>query len=145
MAYVSKFQDLIVYQKARVLWQTIFEITKSFPQEERFSLTDQIRRSSRSVGAQIAEAWGKRRYQKHFLSKLTDADSEELETQHWIGVAKDSGYISDEKAKELLLQAEEIGRLLGGMMRKSAMFCNSSKISEVQADYFADQSQTTEY
>ncbi|MBT3314011.1 MAG: four helix bundle protein [Anaerolineae bacterium] len=143
MAYVSKFQDLIVYQKARVHWRAIFEITKSFPKEERFSLTDQIRRSSRSVGAQIAEAWGKRRYQKHFLSKLTDADSEELETQHWIGVAKDSGYISDKEAQELLLQAEEIGRLLGGMMRKSAMFCNASKINEVQADYFEDEALTT--
>ena len=138
MAYVSRFQDLIVYQKARILWRAIFEMTKSFPREESYSLTDQIRRSSRSVGAQIAEAWGKRRYQKHFLSKLTDADSEELETQHWIGVARDSGYILDEKAKELLLQAEEIGRLLGGMMKKSVMFCNPSKVSEVQADYFVN-------
>lgn len=107
MAYVQKFQDLIVYQKARVLWREIFEMTKSFPHEESYSLTDQIRRSSRSVGAQIAEAWGKRRYQKHFLSKLTDADSEALETQHWIGVAKDSGYISDEKAQTLLLQLKK--------------------------------------
>ena len=144
MAYVSRFQDLIVYQKARILWRAVFEMTKSFPREESYSLTDQIRRSSRSVGAQIAEAWGKRRYQKHFLSKLTDADSESLETQHWIGVAKDSGYISDEKARELLLQAEEIGRLLGGMMSKSALFCNPSKISETQADYFVSQSETSE-
>lgn len=138
MAYVQRFQDLIVYQKARVLWREIFEITKSFPRDESFSLTDQIRRSSRSVGAQIAEAWGKRRYQKYFLSKLTDADSEELETQHWIGVARDSGYISEEKAQTLLSQAEEVGRLLGGMMRKSAMFCNPSQISEAQAEYFVN-------
>ena len=141
MAYVNKFQDLIAYQKARVLWREIFEITKSFPREESYSLTDQIRRSSRSVGAQIAEAWGKRRYQKHFLSKLTDADSEELETQHWIGIALDSGYITKEKAQELLAQAEEVGRLLGGMMRKSAMFCNPSKISETQAKYFVNSDQ----
>ncbi|MBT3338490.1 MAG: four helix bundle protein [Anaerolineae bacterium] len=138
MAYVQRFQDLIVYQKARILWREIFEITKAFPRNESFSLTDQIRRSSRSVGAQIAEAWGKRRYQKHFLSKLTDADNEALETQHWIEVAKDSGYISEEKAQELLLQAEEVGRLLGGMMNKSAMFCNPSKISETQAEYFVN-------
>ena len=138
MAYVQRFQDLIVYQKARILWRTIFEITKSFPREESYSLTDQIRRSSRSVGAQIAEAWGKRLYQKHFLSKLTDADSEELETQHWIGVARDSRYISEEKAQELLSQAEEVGRLLGGMMSKSALFCNPSKISEAKAEYFVN-------
>ena len=136
MAYVQKFQDLIVYQKARVLWREIFEITKSFPREESYSLTDQIRRSSRSVGAQIAEAWGKRRYQKYFLSKLTDADSEALETQHWISVAKDSDYISEEKAEELLSHTEELGRLLGGMMRKSAMFCNPSQVNEEQAEYF---------
>ena len=71
------------------------------------------------------------------MSKLTDADSEELETQHWIEVARDSGYISEEKAKELLSQAEEVVRLLGGMMKKSAMFCNpSSQIREEQAEYF---------
>ncbi len=141
MAYAQRFQDLIIYQKARVLWREIFEITKSFPREGSYSLTDQIRRSSRAVGAQIAEAWGKRRYQKHFLSKLTDADSEALETQHWVGVAKDSGYLSEEKAQELLLQADEIGRLLGGMMRKSAMFCNPSKIGEEQAEYFVSSAQ----
>ncbi|MBC8334010.1 MAG: four helix bundle protein [Anaerolineales bacterium] len=138
MSYASRFQDLIVYQKASVLWQLIFETTKSFPREEIFSLTDQIRRSSRSVGAQIAEAWGKRRYEKHFISKLTDADGEQLETQHWIGVAKDSGYISQEKAEILLGKSAEVGRLLGGMMRKSSLFCNPSKVSEIQADYFAD-------
>jgi len=141
MAYVSQFQDLLVYQKARVLWREIFELTKSFPRDERFSLSDQIRRSSRSVGAQIAEAWGKRRYQKHFLSKLTDADGEQLETQHWIGVAKDSGYISQEKADELLEQSAELGRLLGGMMKKSHLFCNPSKIAETQAEYFVNSNQ----
>ncbi len=138
MSYASRFQDLIVYQKASVLWQLIFETTKSFPREEIFSLTDQIRRSSRSVGAQIAEAWGKRRYEKHFISKLTDADGEQLETQHWIGESKDSGYISQEKAEILLGKSTEVGRLLGGMMKKSSLFCNPSKISEIKADYFAD-------
>jgi len=138
MEYVTRFQDLLAYQKARVLWREIFEMTKSFPRDERFSLSDQIRRSSRSVGAQIAEAWGKRRYQKHFLSKLTDADGEQLETQHWIGVALDSQYISQEKADDLLEKSARVGRLLGGMMRKSSMFCNPGKVREVQAEYFVD-------
>ena len=76
------FRDLMVYQKAREVARRIFELTKVFPKEEIYSLTDQGRRASRSVGAQIAEAWGKRRYERHFVSKLTDADSEQLETQH---------------------------------------------------------------
>ena len=73
-------------------------MTKSFPKEEMYSLTDQIRRSSRSVGAQIAEAWAKRHYEKHFISKLTDSDGEQHETQHWIEVAEDCGYITKEKS-----------------------------------------------
>jgi len=74
--YVRSFRDLDVYKAARNLSNSIFGTTKRFPKEEMYSLTDQIRRSSRSVGAQIAEAWGKRRYEKHFISKLTDADAE---------------------------------------------------------------------
>jgi four helix bundle protein len=78
MAYVKSFRDLEVYKLAREVSKEIFILSKEFPKEEKFSLTDQIRRSSRSVGAQIAEAWGKRRYELHFISKLTDADSEQL-------------------------------------------------------------------
>lgn len=76
-------------------------------------MTSQIRRSSRSIGAQIAEAWGKRRYEKHFISKLTDADSEQYETQHWIDTAMDCGYLNAEQATELNKKCREIGRLLG--------------------------------
>ncbi len=83
MNYVNRFQDLGVYQ-----------LTKKFPKEERYALTDQIRRSSRSIGGQISEAWGKRRYEKHFVSKLTDADGEQLETQHWLLTALDCEYIT---------------------------------------------------
>ncbi|MEJ7694899.1 four helix bundle protein [Daejeonella sp.] len=89
MEYVKSFRDLHVYNVSRILAKKIFEISKSFPKEERYSLTDQIRRSSRSVGAQIAESWAKRNYQRHFISKLTDADGEQLETQHWLEVATD--------------------------------------------------------
>jgi four helix bundle protein len=92
LAHANSFRDLIVYRKSRGLSRSIFLLSKSFPAEEMFLLTDQIRRPSRSVGAQIAEAWAKRRYEKHFLSKLTDADGEQQETQHWIEVTRDCGY-----------------------------------------------------
>ena len=82
MDYVKSFRDLEVYKLARQLAKEIFEVSKSFPKEEMYSLTDQIRRASRPIGGQIAEAWGKRRYQRHFISKLTDADGEQLEAQH---------------------------------------------------------------
>jgi four helix bundle protein len=82
LQHAKSFRDLLVHQKARRLSQMIFEVSKSFPREELYSLTDQIRRAARSIGAQIAEAWGKRRFERHFISKLTDADSEQLETQH---------------------------------------------------------------
>ena len=85
--HANSFRDLEVYQLARKLSLDIFKYSRNFPKEERYSLTDQIRRSSRSVGAQIAEAWAKRRYKKHFISKLTDADGEQQETRHWIETA----------------------------------------------------------
>jgi len=133
MAFVKSFRDLEVYKLARKLSREIFEITKSFPKEEKFSMTDQIRRSSRSVGAQIAESWAKRKYPKHFVSKLTDADGEQLETQHWIETALDCEYISIEKSKYLLDQYFSIGRMLNAMFEKSDMFCNPiNKIKSVR-------------
>lgn len=128
-AHANGLRDLIVYRKARDAARNIFLLSKSFPREEMFSLTDQIRRSSRSVGAQIAEAWAKRRYEKHFLSKLTDADREQQETQHWIEVASDCGYISGPEGDELLEQYAEIGRLPGGMIAKAHLFCNPDALS----------------
>jgi four helix bundle protein len=109
--HANSFRDLIVYQKARVVAKDIFQISKSFPKDETYSLTDQLRRSSRSVGAQIAEAWGKRQYKKHFLSKLTDADAEQLETQHWIDAAFDCGYVTQDQQRTLLVLLCEIGRM----------------------------------
>ena len=123
MSYVKSFRDLEVYKLARELAKEIFEITKSFPREEIFSLTSQIRRSSRSVGAQIAEAWGKRRYIKHFESKLTDSDSEQLETQHWIETSLDHEYITSKTAANLIMRYEELGKKLGSMISKSESFC----------------------
>src|SRR6188508_92370 len=102
MVYVKSFRSLEVHKLSRNLSKQIFEVSKKFPREEMFSLTDQIRRSSRSIGAQIAEAWARRKYEKHFVSKLTDADGEQLETQHWIETAQDCAYISNDLASELL-------------------------------------------
>ena len=96
----------------------------SLSQKKRcYSLTDQVRRSSRSIGAQIAEAWGKRRYEKHFISKLTDADSEQLETQHWIEVAEDCNYVVHAQVLQIINKLSEIGRMLNSMMKKAKQFC----------------------
>lgn len=84
MIHAKSYRDLKVYKLSRELLKDIFDLSKTFPKEETYSLTDQIRRSSRSVGGQISEAWAKRRYEKHFVSKLTDADGELQETQHWL-------------------------------------------------------------
>ncbi|WP_340102903.1 four helix bundle protein [Rhodohalobacter sp. 8-1] len=123
MAYVESFRDLEVYKLSRDLSLSIFEMTKQFPNEEKFSLTDQIRRSSRSVGAQIAEAWAKRRYQKHFISKLTDADGEQQETQHWIEVAYDCGYLDTNESNDLINEYKILGKMIGTMINKASEFC----------------------
>jgi four helix bundle protein len=123
MVYVKSFRDLETYKLAREVSKEIFILSKSFPAEERYSLTDQIRRSSRSVGAQIAEAWGKRKYESHFISKLTDADSEQLETQHWLEVSQESDYISDTISQTLLQKCESTGRMLQSMIDRSSDFC----------------------
>jgi four helix bundle protein len=121
--YVQSYRELEVYKLAKQLSKEIFDVSKKFPKEETYSLTDQVRRSSRSVGAQIAEAWGKRRYEKHFISKLTDADGEQLETQHWVETALDCSYLSKEQAKDLLDTCSSIGKMISSMIRKAHLFC----------------------
>ena len=106
----------MVYQAAYRLAMEIFRETKSFPMDEKFSLTDQIRRSSRSVAANIAEGYRKRQYPNAFSHKLSDADAEAGETQVWLDFARDSGYISDEVHRKLLSDYEEVGRMLGHMI-----------------------------
>jgi len=125
LGHAKSFRDLMVYKKARSVAEEIFELTKGFPREEMYSLTDQVRRSSRSIGAQIAEAWGKRRYEKHFISKLTDADGEQLETQHWIDTAGDCGYLSSIQGGKLNDDLSEIGRMLSSMISKAKQFCST--------------------
>ncbi len=136
--HAASFRDLMVYQQASVVATDVFVVSRGFPREESYALTDQIRRSSRSVGAQIAEAWGKRRYEKHFISKLTDADAEQYETQHWVDTALGCGYISREEADRLNDGLTRIGRMLGSMMAKSASFCGATPlvVGEDAAEYF---------
>ena len=128
MDYVKSFRDLEVYKLSRQLAKEIFEVSKTFPKEEMYSLTDQIRRASRSIGGQIAEAWGKRRYERHFISKLTNADGEQLETQHWIETALDCKYLQPEKAEELLQKCYSIGKMIYSMIDKASSFCRKTPI-----------------
>ena len=125
MKFVNSFKELEVYKLARLISFEIFQISQNFPPDEKYSLTDQIRRSSRSVGAQLAEAWGKRKYEKHFISKLSDADSEQFETQHWIEVACECKYINDSEKDRILTNCESVGKMLQSMMDKAYLFCKS--------------------
>jgi four helix bundle protein len=127
MEYVKSFRELEVYKLSREVAKEIFILSKSFPKDEKYSLTDQIRRSSRSSGAQIAEAWGKRRYELHFISKLTDADAEQLETQHWIEISEESEYIDHKTSNNLLMKCESIGKMIQKMIDKSSSFCNKGR------------------
>lgn len=138
LKHAGSFRDLVVYQKGRQLQREISTLTKSFPRDEKFALTDQIRRSSRSIGANIAESWAKRRYEKHFISKLTDADGEQMETQHWIETALDEDYIDQQTKAQLMQKCMEIGRMLNGMMDKADMFCGEPPrtIRDEDAIYF---------
>jgi four helix bundle protein len=118
----------------------IFELSKSFPKEETFSLTDQMRRAVRSIGAQIAEAWAKRRYEKHFVSKLSDADAEQMETQHWVREARTCEYLNSAQSEALLAELEQIGRMLNSMMEKSHLFCNQTRnrVRDEATDYLVE-------
>ena len=124
---IESFKELKVYQKAFELQQEIFYLSKRFPKEEIYSLTNQIRRSSRSIAANIAEAWHKRRYEAHFISKLSDADAEQAETQHWIHTAYQCKYISTEKRNDLVKRCTEVGRILGSMISNPEKFCRYQK------------------
>lgn len=120
---IESFRELNVYKMAFELQQEIFALTKEFPKEELYSLTDHIRRSSRSIGANIAESWQKRRYPAHFVSKLSDADGEQAETQHWLDTSLKCKYISSEEHSRLLKKCKRIGRMLGKMMAEPEKWC----------------------
>ncbi|MFZ3274163.1 MAG: four helix bundle protein [Lutibacter sp.] len=116
------FKTLLAYQKAFELSMEVFELSKSFPKEETYSLTDQIRRSSRSICTNIAEAYRKRAYQKHFISKLTDADSENSETQVWIDFSNSCSYINIEFQQNLTTKSIEAGKLINFMIANPEKF-----------------------
>jgi len=124
---INSYRDLNVYKLAYELQQDIFVLTQKFPKEELYSLTDQIRRSSRSIGANIAESWQKRRYPAHFISKLSDADGEQAETQHWLDTSLDCGYILIKENKRLTENCQKIGRMLGKMMAEPQKWCGRFK------------------
>src|SRR5260221_14612803 len=121
------YRDLIVYQKAFALAMKIFHVTKSFPAEEKYSLTDQVRRSSRSVCSCIAEAYRKRKYQGYFVNKISDADGENSETIVWLEFSLASKYITPEEEQELESAAEEVGRMLNSMLENPEKFLPKEK------------------
>ena len=116
------YRDLKVYQLAYKLAMEIFNESKSFPKEERYSLIDQIRRSSRSVATNIAEGYRKRRYPNMFVSKMADADSEGAETQVWLDFARDCGYLSADQHDTLVIGYEDVGKMLGSMITTPEKF-----------------------
>ena len=130
MSIIKFHQDLKVFQKSVEFSMMIFELTKSFPKEELYSLTDQIRRSSRSVSANISEAWGKRKYEKSFVAKLTDSEGEARETQTWLLYAWKCKYINEEQFIILNKQYNQIIGMLVNMMSQSQSWCTFSSINK---------------
>ena len=124
---INSAKDLKVYKAAYELAMRVFDLTKSFPPEEKFALTSQIRRSSRSVCLNLREALAKRRYEAHFISKLTDCDGENSETDSSLDFARDCKYITPDQHTKLVALCEEVGRMLGGMIKNPGTFLVSSR------------------
>ena len=124
---IKSAKDLIVYQKAYKLAMEIFEESKSWPVEEKYSLIDQIRRSSRAVCANLSEAWAKRNYKAYFVNKLTDADAENSETLTWLDFALSCGYIKKSVHNLLINLCKENGKMLGSMIQNPEIFILKSK------------------
>src|SRR6266516_5426441 len=123
MGAAKSFRDLKVYQATRETARTIFESAKNFPREEQYSLTDQIRRSSRAVKAMIAEAWARRRYKAAFVNKIDEALGEAYETQSWLDNALGAGYLSKETFSDLDNRYDAIGAMLSRMFDRADDFC----------------------
>jgi len=124
MSQINSFRDLIVYKKAYELAMEIFKISKEFPKEEKYSLTDQIRRSSRSVTSNIAEAWARKHYVKSFTNKLTDSLGEEYETEVWLDFSKDCEYIEEIKHHELINNYDEVRKMLISIINHPEKWCS---------------------
>jgi four helix bundle protein len=126
MEIARSFRDLNTYKRAREGARRIFAVSKAFPKDERFSLSNQIRRSSRAVGAILAEAWARRRYKGAFLNKLDESLGEAMETQAWLDHALDSEYITAEQFQELDLVWQHVGGMLTNMMNRADDFCKNA-------------------
>lgn len=116
---VADYEELVVYKAAFTLQQDIFTVSREWPSIEKYALIDQIRRASRAIGGNIAEAWAKRRYEAHFVSKLTDADGEQNETRHWLRTAFQCGYLPEAQHADLEERCRRVGAMLGKMMAES--------------------------
>ena len=119
---INSAKDLKAYQEAYALAMEIFELSKQWPAGERYSFTDQIRRSSRSVCSNLREAWAKRRYEAHFASKLTDADGENSETDTWLDFAKDCSYLTGDDYDRLAKKCRSVGKMLGSILNNPDPF-----------------------
>ena len=126
MAVAKSFRDLNVYRLAREAARTVFRVSKSFPKEERFSLTDQIRRSSRAVNAMLAEAWARRRYKAAFINKIDEALGEAMETQAWLDHALDSGYLPQADFEALDASFRSVSAMLARMIDRAGDFCKNA-------------------
>ncbi len=124
MSQINSFKDLIVYQKSYKLAMEIFEISKDFPKEEKYSLIDQMRRSSRSVTANIAEAWSRKRYVKSFVNKLTDSLGEEYETEVWLDYSRDCKYTEIDAHTKILADYSEVRKMLISMINNPDKWCS---------------------
>jgi four helix bundle protein len=119
---INSAKDLKVYKEAYSLAMDIFKLSKNWPPEEKYSLTDQIRRSSRSVCTNLREAWSKRRYEAHFAMKLTDCDGENSETDTWLDFARDCAYLNEADHQRLDEKCGSVGKMLGSMLMKPEPF-----------------------
>jgi four helix bundle protein len=128
MARAKSFRDLDVYRLSLKEAKRVFDVTKEFPKSETYSLTDQVRRSSRAVGAIVAEAWARRRYKGAFINKLNMAMAEAHETQSWLDHARTCDYIEDEQYADLDDAWQHVGAMLNSMIQNADAFCGQQDV-----------------
>lgn len=121
--HIKSFRELRTYSAAFELQQSLFNLTKAWPKEETYALTSQIRRSSRAIGANVAEGWAKRIYPAHFAAKITDADGELQETLHWLATSEACRYLPHESVVTFTEGYQDVGRMLGRMLADADKFC----------------------
>lgn len=134
MAVAKSFRELNVYRLAREVAGEVFRVSKSFPKEERFSLTDQVRRSSRVVNAMIAEAWARRRYKAAFINKIDEALGEAMETQAWLDHGLDAGYLAQPDYAALDAKCRSVSAMLARMIDRAGDFCKNSSDTDYRGD-----------